>query len=67
MTDFFRFSPIHRTLLGLVLTLTVHSEPTLTDADYRVQKMRYGKNGKDKDLYSGPKFLDSQLSYDQTH
>ena len=22
----------------------------LTDADYRVEKMRYGKNGKDKDL-----------------
>ena len=50
MTDFFRFSPIHRTLLGLVLTLTVHGEPKLTDADYRVEKMRYGKNGKDKDL-----------------
>ncbi|WP_298128594.1 type ISP restriction/modification enzyme, partial [Ferrovum sp.] len=32
------------------LTLTVHGEPTLTDADYRVKKMRYGKNGKDKDL-----------------
>ena len=33
-----------------MLALTVHGEPTLTDADYRVQKMRYGKNGKDKDL-----------------
>ncbi len=33
-----------------MLALTVHGEPKLTDADYRVQKMRYGKNGKDKDL-----------------
>ena len=32
------------------LTLTVHGEPTLTDADYQVGKMRYGKNGKEKDL-----------------
>ena len=32
------------------LTLTVHGDPKLTDADYQVGKMRYGKNGKEKDL-----------------
>ena len=32
------------------LTITVHGDPQLTDADCRVEKMRYGKNGKDKDL-----------------
>ncbi|WP_297477457.1 type ISP restriction/modification enzyme, partial [Ferrovum sp.] len=32
------------------LTLTVHGDPKLTDADYQVEKMRYGKNGKEKDL-----------------
>ncbi|QKE37994.1 MAG: type ISP restriction/modification enzyme [Ferrovum myxofaciens] len=32
------------------LSLTVHGNVPLTDADYRVVKMRYGKTGKEKDL-----------------
>ncbi|MBH9659219.1 hypothetical protein JAO05_29440, partial [Burkholderia pseudomallei] len=38
---------------GIGSTLTLQMEGgglLLTDADYRVEKMRYGKNGKDKDL-----------------
>lgn len=30
--------------------LTVQAKGTLTDADYRVEQMKYGKRGKDKDL-----------------
>lgn len=30
--------------------LNIQHDGELTDADYRVEKMRYGKNGKDKDL-----------------
>jgi predicted helicase len=32
------------------LQITIHGDGPLTDADYRVEKMRYGKIGKDKDL-----------------
>jgi len=32
------------------VNLTVHGDAPLTDADYRVVKMRYGKTGKEKDL-----------------
>lgn len=30
--------------------LTIEAKGTLTDADYRVERMKYGKRGKDKDL-----------------
>lgn len=30
--------------------LTIEAKGTLTDADYRVEQMKYGKRGKDKDL-----------------
>lgn len=30
--------------------LTIEAESTLTDTDYRVEQMKYGKRGKDKDL-----------------
>ncbi len=40
----------YETIEPYPLTFTVHGDPKLTDADYRVEKMRYGKIGKDKDL-----------------
>lgn len=58
-TDFWAFSQAGRKLAELHLNYeTVEKYPLqivgggllLTDADYRVEKMRYGKNGKDKDL-----------------
>lgn len=58
-TDFWAFSKAGRALAELHLNYeTVKPYPLqiqggsagLTDADYRVEKMRYGKNGKDKDL-----------------
>ena len=58
-TDFWAFSQAGRSLAELHLNYeTVERYPLqiegggllLTDADYRVEKMRYGKNGKDKDL-----------------
>ena len=56
--DFWAFSKAGRDLAELHLNyetvapypLKVETSGTLTDADYRVEKMRYGKNGKDKDL-----------------
>lgn len=59
--DFWLFSQAGRKLADLHLNYeTVDPYPLkidsagrkLTDADYRVEKMRYGKNGKDKDLTS---------------
>ena len=57
--DFWSFSQAGRELAELHLNYD-HAEPyplkmdsggkKLTDTDYRVEKMRYGKNGKDKDL-----------------
>ncbi|RZF31192.1 DEAD/DEAH box helicase [Paraburkholderia sp. UYCP14C] len=58
-TDFWAFSKAGRNLADLhinyetveMYTLQVEGGGLLlTDADYRVEKMRYGKNGKDKDL-----------------
>jgi len=58
-TDFWAFSHAGRKLADLHLYYeTVEPYPvtidtggkTLTDADYRVKKMRYGKKGKEKDL-----------------
>ena len=40
----------YETIEPYPLTLTVHGDPKLTDADYRVEKMRYGKEDKIKDL-----------------
>ncbi|KVP46022.1 DEAD/DEAH box helicase [Burkholderia ubonensis] len=57
--DFWVFSKAGRKLADLHVNYeTVEKYPLqiegggllLTDADYRVEKMRYGKNGKDKDL-----------------
>lgn len=56
--DFWAFSQAGRKLADLHLNyekatpypLQIESNGKLTDADYRVEKMRYGKNGKDKDL-----------------
>ncbi|WP_298128365.1 type ISP restriction/modification enzyme [Ferrovum sp.] len=58
--DFWAFSQAGRKLADLhlnyetvepyPLTITVHGDAPLTDADYRVEKMRYGKTGKEKDL-----------------
>lgn len=57
--DFWAFSKAGRKLADLHVNYeTVEMYPLqiegggllLTDADYRVEKMRYGKNGKDKDL-----------------
>jgi len=57
--DFWAFSKAGRKLADLHVNYeTVEKYPVqiegggllLTDADYRVEKMRYGKNGKDKDL-----------------
>ncbi|MGH1507231.1 DEAD/DEAH box helicase [Ralstonia solanacearum] len=57
--DFWTFSDAGRKLADLHINYeTVEKYPLqiegggllLTDADYRVEKMRYGKNGKDKDL-----------------
>jgi len=57
--DFWAFSQAGRKLADLHLNYeTVQPYPlhvntggkTLTDADYRVEKMKYGKTGKDKDL-----------------
>ena len=58
-TDFWAFSQAGRGLADFHLNYeTVEKYPLqivgggllLTDADYRVEKMRYGKNGKDRDL-----------------
>ncbi len=58
-TDFWAFSKAGRKLAELHLNYeTVEKYPLriesggllLTDADYRVEKMKYGKTGKDKDL-----------------
>lgn len=58
-TDFWAFSNAGRSLAELHLNYeTVAPYPVqidtagkaLTDADYRVEKMKYGKQGKDKDL-----------------
>lgn len=56
--DFWAFSQAGRALAELHLNyetvqpypLNIQHNGQLTDADYRVEKMRYGKNGKDKDL-----------------
>jgi len=56
--DFWAFSKAGRTLAELHLNyetvapypLKIESSGKLTDADYRVEKMKYGKTGKDKDL-----------------
>lgn len=56
--DFWAFSQAGRKLAELHLNyetvepypLNIESSGKLTDADYRVEKMKYGKNGKDKDL-----------------
>jgi len=58
--DFWHFSKAGRSLAELHLnyetvkpypvTMDVTGKTPLTDADYRVEKMKYGKNGKDKDL-----------------
>jgi predicted helicase len=56
--DFWAFSNAGRKLAELHLNyetvepypLKIESRGKLTDADYRVEKMKYGKNGKDKDL-----------------
>jgi predicted helicase len=58
-SDFWAFSKAGRQLAELHLNYvtvdkyplqTVGDEMLLTDADYRVEKMRYGKKGKDRDL-----------------
>jgi predicted helicase len=58
--DFWHFSKAGRDLAELHLNyetvepypvkIEVAGKPPLTDADYRVEKMKYGKKGKDKDL-----------------
>jgi len=56
--DFWAFSQAGRKLAELHLNyetvepypLKIESSGKLTDADYRVEKMKYGKKGKDKDL-----------------
>lgn len=56
--DFWAFSQAGRKLAELHLnyetvepySLNIESSGKLTDADYRVEKMKYGKKGKDKDL-----------------
>lgn len=58
--DFWHFSKAGRDLADLHLNyetvkpypvkMEVTGKTPLTDADYRVEKMKYGKNGKDKDL-----------------
>jgi len=56
--DFWAFSQAGRKLADLHLNyeivepypLKIESAPKLTDADYRVEKMKYGKEGKNKDL-----------------
>lgn len=56
--DFWAFSQAGRKLAELHLNyetvepypLSIESSGKLTDADYRVEKMKYGKTGKDKDL-----------------
>lgn len=56
--DFWAFSKAGRDLAALHVNyekvepypLKIEAKSELTDADYRVEKMRYGKNGKDKDL-----------------
>ena len=56
--DFWAFSQAGRKLAELHLNyetvepypLKIESSGKLTDADYRVEKMKYGKTGKDKDL-----------------
>ncbi len=56
--DFWAFSQAGRKLAELHLNyetvekypLKIESSGKLTDADYRVEKMKYGKSGKDKDL-----------------
>jgi len=56
--DFWAFSQAGRKLAELHLNyetvdpypLNIESSGKLTDADYRVKKMKYGKKGKDKDL-----------------
>ncbi len=56
--DFWAFSKAGRDLADLHLNyetvapypLKVEAPVKLTDADYRVEKMKYGKKGKDKDL-----------------
>ncbi len=56
--DFWAFSKAGRKLAELHLNyetvepypLKIESSSKLTDADYRVEKMKYGKTGKDKDL-----------------
>lgn len=56
--DFWAFSKAGRKLAELHLNyetvepypLKIESSGKLTDADYRVEKMKYGKKGKDKDL-----------------
>jgi len=57
-TDFWAFSQAGRKLADLHLNyetvepypLKIEAAGKLTDADYRVEKMKYGKKGKDKDL-----------------
>lgn len=57
-TDFWTFSTAGRKLADLHLNyetvapypLKIEAVGKLTDADYRVEKMKYGKKGKDKDL-----------------
>lgn len=57
--DFWAFSKAGRDLAELHVNFEqvekyplqiIGSDANLTDADYRVEKMKYGKNGKDKDL-----------------
>jgi predicted helicase len=48
--DFWAFSRAGRGLAELHLNYETVEKYPLTDADYRVEKMRYGRNGKDKDL-----------------
>lgn len=56
--DFWEFSQAGRDLAALHVNyekvepypLKIESSGKLTDADYRVEKMKYGKTGKDKDL-----------------
>ncbi len=56
--DFWAFSQAGRKLADLHINyetvepypLKIESSGKLTDADYRVEKMKYGKKGKDKDL-----------------
>ena len=56
--DFWAFSQAGRKLADLHLNyetvepypLKIEAAGKLTDADYRVEKMKYGKKGKDKDL-----------------